>query len=95
MTYRYGSEEEKKRGPRWMITHCGICGDPHPKYVYGVGERGRGLCPCTEGLQSSRRYVREVVVPRELRREELRLAAAQNARLPKRPPRTVEDELGA
>jgi hypothetical protein len=91
MTYRYGEDNNKKRGARWLLTHCAFCGDPHQVFPYGAHRTAlTTLCECSEGTQRARRYVRE---------HQAELAAAAAARPPEpfaRPDRRDRDtQLGA
>ncbi len=62
MTHRYSRDNVGKRGTRWMLFHCAICGDLLQRYDVSVTDRDRkkhGLCGCTEELQHSRRWARK------------------------------------
>lgn len=62
MTHRYSRYNEGKRGTRWLLFHCAICGDLLQRFDVSVHPSERvkhGLCMCTEGLQLARRQIRE------------------------------------
>jgi hypothetical protein len=88
VTYRYGEDNEKKRGPRWLLTHCAFCGDPHQVFPYG-SKLLTEICACTAGTQHARRWVRE-------HHDELVAASSPRARVETRPDRRDDvTKLGA
>ena len=95
MSYRYGDDDRKKRGPRWLLTFCAFCGDPHRVYPYGSSNTAlTTLCQCTADLQRSRRWAREELPKREKARQERQRAVMERACAP-RPPTSLETKLGA
>lgn len=97
MTYAYGSDDDKKRGPRWLLTFCAFCGDPHQVFPYGASHTElTTICQCTAGLQRARRWVRDELPQRELERKARQRANEERscARGP-RPPMSIETKLGA
>lgn len=75
MTHRYDrGNNDKKRGSRWLLFHCAVCGDLLPKYCVELHQRVRRpeICDCSAQLQSMRRSVREDAAARlakEIERE--------------------------
>ncbi len=62
MTHTYSLDNKGKRGARWMLMHCAICGDLLQRYDVSVEPRDRvphGLCGCTADLQRCRRRNRD------------------------------------
>ena len=95
MTYAYGDDGAKKRGPRWLLTFCAFCGDPHQ--VFPHGERNTtltALCQCTADLQRGRRHVRDEFPKREQERLRRERESDERACGP-RPPTSIETKLGA
>lgn len=95
MTYRHSEDNDKKRGARWLLTHCAFCGDPHQVFPYGASNTTlTTLCQCTAQLQRSRRWVRDELPKREQARRQRERDAMERACAP-RPLLSLETQLGA
>ena len=62
MTHAYSRDNSAKRGPRWLLLHCALCGDLLPRYRVELGTKAPPVCLCTEQLQRCRRQNREDAV---------------------------------
>lgn len=59
MTHAYDrNNNHVKRGPRWLLLHCALCGDLLPRYRVECVP-APPVCTCTDQLQRSRRLARE------------------------------------